>query len=140
MSEWLMSTQEWWGLDVFGNALNISMNYKERYDDIRPVYTSKAKNPKERDPEMVLEITSIGHTIKYTLPFMEENCDALYAMRNGSCSLVLKDESKDRPPYSIDSFDHLKTREFDELWDMLSTPRTKLDRSYKDNLEASHIS
>ena len=58
-SEWLMSTQEWWGLDVFGNVLNLSMNYKERYDDIRPVYTNRAKNPKERDSEMVLEITSI---------------------------------------------------------------------------------
>ena len=67
MSEWLMSTQEWWGLDVYGNALNISMNYKERYDDIRPVYANKAKNPKDRDPEMILEITSIGHTMKYTL-------------------------------------------------------------------------
>jgi hypothetical protein len=140
MSEWLMSTQEWWGIDVYGNTLDISMNYKERYDDIRPFYTSKAKNPKERDSETILEITSIGHRMKYTLPFTSENCDALYGMRNGSCSLVLKDESKDRPPYSIDSFDHLKTREFDELWDMLSTPRTKLDRSYKDNLKASHIS
>jgi hypothetical protein len=48
---------------------------------------------------------------------------------------VLKDESKDRPPYAIDSFDHLKTRGFDELWDMLATPRTKLDRSYGDQLQ-----
>jgi hypothetical protein len=135
MSEWLMSTQTWWGLDVFCNALNISMNYKERYDDIRPFYTNKAKNPKERDSEMVLEITSTGHRMTYTLPFTPENCDAFYAMRNGSRSLVLKDESKDRPPYSIDSFDHLKTREFDELWDMLSTPRTKLDHSYGDQLQ-----
>jgi hypothetical protein len=54
--------------------------------------------------------------------------------------LILKDESKDRPPYSIDSFDHLKTREFDELWDMLSTPRTKLDRSYGDQLQDSQYS
>ena len=73
--------------------------------------------------------------MKYTLPFTAENCDALYAMKNGSCSLVLKDETRDRPPYAIDSFDHLKTREFDELWDMLSTPRTKLDRSYGDQLQ-----
>ena len=52
-----------------------------------------------------------------------------------SGSLVLKDESRDRPPYAIDSFDHLKTREFDELWDMFATPRTKLDRSYGDQLQ-----
>ena len=140
MSEWLMSTQEWFGLDVFGNVLNISMNYKERYDDIRPVYANKAKNPKERDSEMILEITSIGHRMKYTLPFTSENVDKLYEMRNGKCILVLKDESQDRPPYSIDSFDHLKTRTFDELWDWATTPRTKMDRSYGDNLEASHIS
>lgn len=74
-----MSTQEWGGLDVFGSALNISINYKERYDDIRPFYTNKPKNPGERDPEMILEITSIGHKMKYTLPFTPENVDALYA-------------------------------------------------------------
>jgi hypothetical protein len=65
---------------------------------------------------------------------------ALYAMRNGSCSLVLKDETRDRPPYAIDSFDHLKAMEFDTLWDMLSPPKYKMDRSYRDNLDASHIS
>lgn len=47
MSEWVMSTQEWWGLDIFGNALNISMKYKERYDDIRPFYTNKEKIQKK---------------------------------------------------------------------------------------------
>lgn len=135
MSEWLISTQTWWGIDIFGNALNISMDFKERYDDIRPFYTNKAKNPKERDPEMTLEITSIGHRMKYTLPFTPENCDALYAMRNGQCNLVLKDESKDRPPYSMDSFDHLKTRTFDELWEWAITPRFSLDRSVKDQLQ-----
>jgi hypothetical protein len=35
-------------------------------------------------------------------PFTPENCDALYAMRNGSCNLVLKDEPRDKPPYSLD--------------------------------------
>ena len=39
--------------------------------------------------------------MKYTLPFTPDNCDALYSKRNGSCNLVLKDESRDRPPYSI---------------------------------------
>jgi hypothetical protein len=47
MSEWVMSTQEWWGLDIFGNALNISMKYKERYDDIRPFYTNEEKIQKK---------------------------------------------------------------------------------------------
>jgi hypothetical protein len=39
----------------------------------------------------------------------------------------------------MESFEHTKTREFDELWDWASTPRTKLDRSYGDNLDGSHI-
>ena len=85
---------------------------------------------------MILEIMSIGHRMKYTLPFTGENCDSLYAQRNGGkCVLVLKDESGDRPPYSMDSFDHLKTREFDELWEWATTPRTKMDRSYTDQLQ-----
>ena len=52
---------------------------------------------------------------------------------------MLKDESKDKPPYGVDSYEHLKTREFDELWDMLSTPRYKMDRSYEDYLNNNHI-
>jgi hypothetical protein len=72
-------------------------------------------------------------------PFTPENCDALYAMRNGSCNLVLKDEPRDKPPYSLDSYEHLKTRKFDELWDMLSIPKYKMDKSYRDNLNNSHI-
>jgi hypothetical protein len=71
----------WYGLDVYGNSLNISMDFKQRYDDIRLFYTNKAKNPKDRDPEMILEITSIGHSMKYTLPFTPENPDSLYARR-----------------------------------------------------------
>ena len=68
------------------------MNYKERYDDIRPVYTSKPKNPRERDTEMIMEITSIQHKFKYTLPFSPENVQKLYDMRNGKCGLD-KDET-----------------------------------------------
>ena len=40
------------------------------------------ENGKDRgDPEMILEITSIGHSMKYTLPFTPENPDSLYARR-----------------------------------------------------------
>ena len=28
-SEWLLTTEQWYGLDVYGNPLNISMNYKQ---------------------------------------------------------------------------------------------------------------
>jgi hypothetical protein len=136
-TEWLKSTQEWWGLDSAGNALNLSMNYKECFDEIRPFYTSKPKT-RERDAEMILEITSIEHNIKYTLPFTPENAQKLYDMRNGSCSLVIKDESRgDKPPYEVASFEHFKSRSFDELWEWAITPRFSLDRSVKDQLQDS---
>lgn len=85
-SEWLLSTQEWIALSRDGNAVNLSMNYKERYDDIRPIYTSKPKT-RERDSEMIMEITSIEHKMKHTLPFTPENVQKLYDMRNGKCIL-----------------------------------------------------
>ena len=59
--------------------------------------------------------------------------------RNGQCNLVLKDESNDRPPYSMDSFDHLKTRTFDELWEWAITPRFSLDRSVKDRCKTASM-
>ena len=139
MSEWLLTTEQWYGLDVYGNALNISMNHKQRFDDIRPIYTNKAKNPKERDSEMILEITSIQHKMKYTLPFTPENVDQLYSMRNGKCSLVLKDETRDKPPYDIPKLESFRNSAFEELFQWASTPRTAMDRSYGDSLEASHI-
>ena len=40
--------------------------------------------------------------MKYTLPFTPENCDALYAKRNGKYSLVLKDEAVIGRPYGMD--------------------------------------
>ena len=57
-------------------------------------------------------------------------------MRNGRCNLVIIDESKgEKPPISVESFEHFKTREFDELWDLVATPRDKMDRSYGDHLD-----
>ena len=139
-SEWLLTTEQWYGLDVYGNALNISMNYKQRYDDIRPVYANKAKNPKDRDPEMILEITSIQHKMKNTLLFTPENLDKLYEMRNGKCSLVLKDETQDKSPYEISKFESFRNSSFPELFEWASTPQTKLDRSYNDTMDQAHIS
>ena len=96
------------------------MNYKQRYDAIRPVYVNKAKNPKDRDPEMILEISSIGHTMKYTLPFTSENVDSLYAKRNGKCMRVLQDQSQDKPPYEIPKLESFKISSFSELFEWAS--------------------
>ena len=84
---------------------------------------------------MIREVETIEHRPKYLLPFTAEAAQKLYDMRNGNCTLVLKDESKgDKSPISVESFDQFKRLEFDELWEMVSTPRYKLDRSAKDNL------
>ena len=137
-NEYLKSRQQWWGLDEAGNPINQTMDDKEVMDEILPIYTLKPENPKARDSKMIREVTSIEHRPKYLLEFTAENAENLWNMRNGNCSLILKDESKgDKPPYSVESFEHFKSREFDELWDMLATPIYKLDRSYKDQMNDS---
>jgi hypothetical protein len=61
-------------------------------------------------------------------------------MKNGRCSLVVIDESGgDHPPVSVPSFENFKTRPFDELWELVTTPKYKMDRSYGDSLDNSHI-
>ena len=112
-SEWLLSTQEWIAIDRSGNPLNLSMDLKECFDDILPIvnYRKKEPDPKIRsitdkdidgDSEMIREVKNIQHRIKYTLPFTPENVQNLYNMKNGHCSLVLKDEaSGDKPPISV---------------------------------------
>jgi hypothetical protein len=134
-SEWIISRQQWWGLDQAGNPINQSFNDKEMYDDILPIVKNKPKT-NERDSEMIREVISIEHRIKYTEQFNAETVQKLYNMRNGNCSLVIMDESRgNKPPISVDSFEHFKTRLFDELWDLVATPRYKMDRSYGDHLD-----
>jgi hypothetical protein len=42
-------------------------------------------------------------------------------------------------PYQIEKYEDFANRPFDELWEYMSTPKYKLDRSARDNLEGSHI-
>lgn len=136
-----MSRQFWYGLNQAGNAIGKSISDKEWFDDIMPIYTVKPENSRQQDSKMIREVTrSIEHRRKYTVPFKAETVQKLYDMKNGKCSLAIKDESVDRPPYSVESLNHFMTREFDELWNWASTSNYKMDRPYKDNLEASHIS
>ena len=138
-SEWITSTQEWWGLDQAGNPLNISMDLKESYDDIFPVYKIKPENPRERDSKMIRELDRLEHRTKYTLPFSPENVQKLYDMRNGRCCLVIRDQTQDKPPYDIPKLESFKNSRFEELFEWASTPRTAMDRSYGDSLDNSHI-
>jgi hypothetical protein len=88
---------------------------------------------------MIRELDHIEHRIKYTLPFSAENVQKLYDMRNGKCFLTLIDMTQDKPPYDIPKLESFKNSSFPELFEWASTPHTKLDRSYGDSLEASHI-
>jgi hypothetical protein len=45
-SEWIISRQMWRGLDQLGNAIDISMNDKETYDDVLPIYTQSQRTLK----------------------------------------------------------------------------------------------
>lgn len=133
-SEWLQSRQMWWGLDSMGNQLNISMNDKECFDDVLPIYTEKPENPKDnprlKDTKMIRVIDRLEPRIKYTLPFSEKEAQRLYDMRNGKCSLCLIDETgTDWPPINIPSFETFKNSDFQSLWEIVTTPRVKMEPS-----------
>ena len=131
----------WYGLDEAGNLVNQTMNDKGTYDAILPLYKLKPENPRQRDSKMIREVTDIGHKIKYTEPFKPETVEKLFDTRDGDCGLVIIDESGvgDKPPYSIPTLHQFMNTPFEELISWASTPNYKLDRSYKDQLEASHI-
>jgi hypothetical protein len=65
-------------------------------------------------------------------PFKPETVKKLYDMRNGRCSLVLKDETSDSSPVSVTSLQDFMNRPFDELWEYLNTPRQKRKSSTTD--------
>ena len=140
-TEWIKTKQMWWGLDEAGNLVSQTFNDKELYDAILPIYKLKPENPRQRDSKMIREVTDIGHKIKYTEPFKPETVQKLFDMRDGDCGLVIMDESGvgDKPPYSIPTLHQFMEVPFEELISWASTPNYKLDRSYKDQLEASHI-
>jgi hypothetical protein len=48
-------------------------------------------------------------------------------------------EAASENPRKITNLEHFTNRPFEDLWLEAITPKYKLDRSYKDNLEASHI-
>ena len=141
-TEWITSTQEWWGLDEAGNLVNQTMDQKEWYDAILPLYKLKPENPKQRDSKMIREVADIGHKRKYTESFKPETVQKLFDKRDSDCGLVIVDESGtgNKPPYSIPSLHQFMNTPFDELFEWASTPTYRLDRNYKDAMEQAHIS
>ena len=143
-SEWLLSRQNWIALDSAGNEVNISMNDKECWNDPLPVYALKPENPKDnpryKDTKMISVVDRLERRIKYTTPFSAKEAQRLYDMRNGKCSLCVIDQTGgDYPPVSVPSFDSFRDSAFSEMFELLTTPKLKMDRSYRDNLANSHI-
>jgi hypothetical protein len=133
-TEWILSRQEWIGLDQLGNAINISMIDKECFDDALPIRVQKPENPKDdprfKDTKMILMIDRLEPRIKYTEPFTPETAQKLYDMKNGKCSLCIIDESgAAHYPVNVPSFEHFRDRPFDELWELVTTPRYKMEPS-----------
>jgi hypothetical protein len=67
-TEWLLSLQNWIALDSMGNEVNISMNDKECFDDVLPVYSVKPENPKDnprfKDVKMISTVDRLERRIK----------------------------------------------------------------------------
>jgi hypothetical protein len=120
--EWILSRQEYVGLDLAGNPVNISVVDPEMFDDILPIYSVKPEKPGDRDTKYIREVVNIEHRTKYTEPFNPETVQRLYDMKNGKCSLILKDETADIPPRDVISLSDFTNRPFDELLDYL-TPK-----------------
>lgn len=142
--EYLLSRQNRIALDSAGNEVNISMNDKECYDDVLPVYALKPEDPKAnprfKDTKMISVVDRLEKRIKYTVPFSAKEAQRLYDMRNGKCSLCVVDQSgTDYPPVNVPSFESFVSGAFTEMFEMLTTPKLKLDRNYGDSLDNSHI-
>jgi hypothetical protein len=86
-------------------------------------------------------------TMKYELPFTPKKLERAYKMRPSedaaSVSLsivkIRYDGNKVVYHYQIEKYDDFATRPFDELYELMSIPRDKLDRSANDQIERLHI-
>ncbi|CAN5537016.1 hypothetical protein BH18THE2_BH18THE2_37580 [soil metagenome] len=115
-SEYLKSRQTWIGLDQAGNPVCISMDDKELFNDILPIYKMKPKKPNDRDSKMIREVRAIEHKTRYTMLYNPENVQKLYDMRRGPCSLIIKDESRgDTPHIVVESFEDFKNKSIDDI-------------------------
>ena len=148
-TEWLKSRGRIIGLDKAGNEVEHSFVDPELF--YKPVtrYEFRKKDPKyeySHSERVCVEAGINPHDnryTEYTLPFNEENFQNLYKQRptesSSSVSMVIWAEGASDRPRQITDPEHFAKREFDEMWQEMITPRFKLDRSYKDNLESSHI-
>ena len=148
-TEWLKSRGRLVGLDKAGNEVEHSFVDPEMF--YKPVtrYEFRKNDPKNEysHSERVCVEPGINphdnRYTEYTLPFNEENFQNLYQQRptesSSSVSMIIWAEGASDRPRQITDPEHFAKREFDEMWQEMITPRFKLDRSDKDNLESSHV-
>lgn len=144
--EWIKSLQQWTGLDQLGNEVETTFTAPEVWDkpDFNREMIRDPRHP-EKPPEP--KITGYSFQQEYTEPFTKEKVEELYSKANrNTVSLSIKRVSTNGQTlghvYQISKYDDFVARPFDDLWDYMeniTAPRYKSDRSYNDNLEASHI-
>jgi hypothetical protein len=146
--EYLKTKQQWIAVDSQGNEIMESFTDLEEWD--KPVfeYGMKPLDPKKPDGPKEHGVIGVkGYKKQHDLPFNQKSLEALYKMRPaqdaGSVALIIRRLGYDGNPigfpYQVENYEDFSTKPFDELWDYLSTPKYKLDRSYGDNLQGSHI-
>jgi hypothetical protein len=148
-TEWLKSRGRLVGLDKVGNEVEHSFVDPEMF--YKPVTRyefrkSDSKNEYSPSERVCVEAGINPHDnryTEYTLPFNEENFQNLYKQRptesSSSVSMAIWTEGSSDRPRQITDPEHFAKREFDEMWEEMITPKYKLDRSYRDNLDSSHI-
>jgi hypothetical protein len=131
--EWLVSRQMHYGIDKFGTIHNKSLDDKESYDmpqfDRREVPIEAGRTERRIVGRSDVKVDD--------LPFTPENLDELFALVPGederskegavSMTIVRKDHSGSTlsSPYSVSRYRDFRNREFDEIYDYSSTPKTR---------------
>jgi hypothetical protein len=148
-TEWLKSRGRLVGLDKAGNEIEHSFVDPEMF--YKPVthYDFRKNDPNNEyshSERVCVEAGINPHDNRYTdytLPFNEENFQNLYKQRptesSSSVSMAIWAEGASDRPRQIADPGHFAKRQFDEMWQEMITPKFKLDRSYKNNLDSSHI-
>jgi hypothetical protein len=147
-TEWLKSRGRIVGLDKAGNEVEHSFTDQEMFYKPLTRHEFKRKEPKNEYSPMERVCVEAGlnphdyRYTEYTLPFNQENFDKLYEQRPQksalSVTLAIYAEGSSDKPRAISTVEQFM-RPFDDLWLEMTTPKFKLDRSFNDNLEASHI-
>jgi hypothetical protein len=148
-TEWLKSRGRLVGLDKAGNEVEHSFVDPEMF--YKPVTRyefrkNDTKNEYSHSERVCVEAGINPYDYRYTeytLPFNEENFQNLYKQRptesSSSVSMVIYAEGASDRPRQINDPELFSKKPFNDLWLEAIMPKYKLDRSYKDNLEASHI-